>query len=76
MVKKRRNMLIAGLCAFLLLVGLGGVYLYEERAINISMVDCEPKEGMLLAYIDGKPYYFDTVLVKKYQVDIVDPDLK
>lgn len=57
MVKKRRNMLIAGLCAFLFLVGLGGVYLYEERAINISMVDCEPKEGMLLAYIDGKPYY-------------------
>lgn len=65
MIKKRRNMLIAGLCAFLLLIGLGGVYLYEERTINISVADCEPKEGLLLAYIDGKPYYYDPVYLYK-----------
>ncbi|HMM07153.1 MAG TPA: hypothetical protein PKD52_10895 [Clostridiales bacterium] len=64
MVKKRWCMLIIGMCAFFLLVG-GGIYLVEVRTSHISVASCEPQEGLLLAYIDEKPYYYDPVYLYK-----------
>ena len=64
MVKKQRYLLIIGICAFLFLVG-GGIYLYEVRSSHISVASCEPQEGLLLAYIDEIPYYYDPVYLYK-----------
>ncbi len=64
MVKKQWYMLIIGICAYFLLVG-GGIYLYEVRTSHISVTSCEPQEGLLLAYIDGEPYYYDPVYLYK-----------
>ncbi len=64
MVKKQWCLLITGICAYFLLVG-GGIYLVELRTIHISVTDCKPAEGPLLAYIDGEPYYYDPVYIYK-----------
>lgn len=60
MGKKQWYLLVIGICAYFLLVG-GGIYLYEVRSSHISTASCEPREGLLLAYIDGEPYYYDPV---------------
>lgn len=65
MFNKQRWKFIVSLCIILFFVCLSGAYLYYNRTINVSVDDCEPTEGILLAYVDGQPYYYDSLYLYK-----------
>lgn len=41
------------------------LYLADTKTIYISTKDCRPKDGVVLANIDGKPYHYDPVYLFK-----------
>jgi hypothetical protein len=64
MLKKQRIMLILGLCMIPLFAGLYGIHMYEDRNTDTAVAG-PAQEGILLAYIDGEPYYYDPVYIFK-----------
>ncbi len=64
MIKKFRYIIMIGIC-ILLTLNAYFLYIYFHETKNISVTNCKPGKGLLLADIDGEPYYYDPIYLFK-----------
>ena len=64
-MKKKRLAFIVTFSFVLVAVVAGALYMIFAKTIYIPVKDCNPEKGILLAYIDGEPYYYDRVYLFK-----------
>ena len=64
-MNKKHLLFTVILVSFFLAGGAWLLYLADTETIYISTKDCHPKDGVVLANIDGEPYYYDPVYLFK-----------